>query len=195
MKYICFNKNSDYAYEINKVLIDNLDKILDFFEVKYNSTFELNIYVYENLDNMYKALNNKNIETDELSYHIKNSLYFIEPNDNLKEEYKKTILIEEIKCIEHLVCGNHPEWLMGGISDYVSDIISIKQVFENNLIDHYYSYIIVSYLIEYYTKSIFVRLIHLKQFIDYIENNNFLDEAINYYNKKYNIKASTKRKS
>lgn len=196
-KYICFNKNNEYIYEIEDILLNNKKEILDFFEVKDNGTFDFNIYVYDKLNDMYKALKEKNITTYEITYYCveKNTLYLYEPLDYNKKLYKKHIINEEINAIEHLIYGNHPKWLIDGITMYINNNINIKQILEDELESNYSSYIIVSYLIERYTKSLFIRLIFLKNFIDNIENNNILERAQNYYTKKYNKKNKFKKKS
>ena len=196
-KYICFIKNNEYIYEIEDILLNNKKEILDFFEVKDNGTFDFNIYVYDKLNDMYKALKEKNITTYEITYYCaeKNTLYLYEPLDYNKKLYKKHIINEEINAIEHLIYGNHPKWLIDGITMYINNNISIKQILEDELENNYSSYIIVSYLIERYTKSLFIRLIFLKNFIDNIENNNILERALDYYTQKYNKKNKFKKKS
>lgn len=190
-KYICFNNNEEYISYIEEVLLDRKKEILDFFETTDNGTFNFNIYVYNTLQELHNALNNKNIVTNKISYQIGNSLYFFESNDNFKEKYKQKIFNEEIRGIEHLIYGNHPKWLSDGIVMYINKV-DLETIINNENINEleepYSSYIIVSYLIEKYTKYLFIRLICIKQFIDCIEHNNVLEQAINYYKIKDKIK-------
>lgn len=189
-KYICFNKSDDYVYEIDNILCEGQNKILDFFEVK--GSFEFKIYVYNTLNEMYKALEKKNIVTNNIAYYLEesNSFYFHVPLEFNKKLYKKNIFHEEVKAIDYLIYGEHPSWLIDGISMYLNngDIkLALENINERNL-----SYITVNYMIEKYTKSLFVKLIGLQNFIDFVENNNVFDEAISYYQNIYNIKVKRK---
>lgn len=200
-KYICFNKNESYTYEVEKILINNKLEILDFFEVEDSEVFDFNIYIYKTLNDLYKVLNKKGIITNNTAYYLRkeNTFYFYEPFDYNKKLYKKNIINEEVKAIECLIYGNHPKWLVDGITMYLDKDISIKKVLEDSYIDEelepYKSYIIVSYLIEKYQKSLFIRLILLQSFIDFVEEGNIFKEAIDYYRNIYKNKEKTKDKS
>ena len=198
-KYICFNKNEDYVYEIENILCDKKQKILDFFETSDNGTFDFKIYIYNNLNEMHEALRKKNIITNNIVYYLdkNNSIYLIEPDDCFKEKYKHKIFNEEIRGIEHLIYGKHPKWLSDGIVFYINNV-DLKTIIENENINEYEepysSYIVVSYLIEQYTKTLFIRLICLQSFIDLVEGSNILDKAIIYYKNIYK-KTKIKEKS
>ena len=195
-KYIYSNRNDDYIYEIEDILQNGKKEILDFFDIKDNKSYEFNVYVFNTLDEMYEVLKKKNIITNELSYYSNNSFYFFEPDEWYKETYKKNIFNEEIKCIENSLYDNHPKWLIEGIAMYMNNELDIETIINNKTVNAYKrpysSYIIVNYLIEKYTKSLFIKLISLKQYICFIENNNILEEAINYYYEKYNKKIKIK---
>lgn len=197
-KYICTNRTINYKDEIEYLLNKEKEKILNFFETKDNGTFNFNIYIYDTKEELHNELKKRGVITDELSYQINkdNSLNFFEPIN--KKEYEKNIFYEEIKGIEHLIYGIHPRWLSNGIMMYIDNKIDVKSIIENNDINEftepYKSYIIVNYLIEKYTKSMFIRLIGINDFIKEIENSNIITEAIKYYLIKYNIKFKIKCK-
>lgn len=198
-KYICTNRNRYYKDEVEKELNIRKKEILNFFLVKDNGTFDFNIYIYDTVEELHSELRKKGIICNDISYQSNkdNSLYFVEPNDNMKEEYKNNIFYEEFKEIEHLIYGIHPKWLSDGLIMYIDNQIDIKTIIEssdiNEFIEPYKSYIIVSYLIEKYSKYMFLKLIGINDFIKEIENSNIIVDAIKYYINKYKIKIKIKK--
>ena len=198
-KYICTNRNRYYKDEVEKELNIRKKEILNFFLVKDNGTFNFNIYIYDTVEELHIELRKKGIICNDISYQSNkdNSLYFVEPNDNMKEEYKNNIFYEEFKEIEHLIYGIHPKWLSDGLIMYADNQIDIKTIIEssdiNEFIEPYKSYIIVSYLIEKYSKYMFLKLIGINDFIKKVENSNIIVDAIKYYINKYKIKIKIKK--
>ena len=198
-KYICTNRNRYYKDEVEKELNIRKKEILNFFLVKDNGTFDFNIYIYDTVEELHIELRKKGIICNDISYQSNkdNSLYFVEPNDNMKEEYKNNIFYEEFKEIEHLIYGIHPKWLSDGLIMYADNQIDIKTIIEssdiNEFIEPYKSYIIVSYLIEKYSKYMFLKLIGINDFIKKVENSNIIVDAIKYYINKYKIKIKIKK--
>ena len=198
-KYICTNRNRYYKDEVEKELNIRKKEILNFFLVKDNGTFDFNIYIYDTVEELHSELRKKGIICNDISYQSNkdNSLYFVEPNDNMKEEYKNNIFYEEFKEIEHLIYGIHPKWLSDGLIMYIDNQIDIKTIIEssdiNEFIEPYKSYIIVSYLIEKYSKYMFLKLIGINDFIKKVENSNIIVDAIKYYINKYKIKIKIKK--
>ena len=150
-----------------------------------------------------------------------NSLNFFEPKDNpddkewSKEEYEKVIFHELIHGIQFLLFGTTPEWLNEGIAKYLDGTYSkgIKWLLENYInnsimpnqseienefgmhdYDSYdYAYLMVSYLIETNGKEKLIEILQdIKQLDSCIEN--LLNNAIKYYNNKYELDVDSKRK-
>ena len=146
---------------------------------------------------------------------LDNSLNFFEPKDNpsetewSKEEYERVIFHELIHGIEFLLFGETPEWLNEGIAKYLDGTYSkgikyllenyinkikipnqseIENEFGNHDYDSYdYAYLMVSYFIEVNGKE---KLIEVLKDISKLDKykEGLLNNAINYYNKKYNLK-------
>ena len=72
----------------------------------------------------------------------------------------------------------------------------VKKIIEdesiNEFIEPYKSYIIISYLIEMYNKDILLKLIKYTDYIDKINSNDIIIDAVSYYLKKYKIKIHKK---
>ena len=135
-----------------------------------------------------------------------------------KDKYDIFIYHELIHGIQHHIYGKQPEWLMEGIAKYLDGTYQkgIKFLLDNyiskdktnnnipsmnelinefgwhqDIYDSYdYAYLIVSYLIETEGKSGFVKKIHDNNYIKELENSDIINESINYYVNKYNIKVS-----
>lgn len=147
-----------------------------------------------------------------------NSLNFFEPKDNPgdnewgKEEYEKVIFHEEIHGVQSTIYGEQPEWLTEGIAKYLDGTYSkgIKNLLDNyinkieippmielesefgmhNYDSYDYAYLMVSYLIEKFSKTEFLTMIKSPDSINKLSEE-LVSKAVNYYNCKYlnNIKV------
>lgn len=149
-----------------------------------------------------------------------NSLNFFEPKDKASDdewtkiEYEKVIFHELVHGIQYTLFGATPEWLNEGIASYLDGTYSkgIKWLLENYInntcipnqaeienefgmydYDSYdYAYLMVSYLIEINGKD---KIIEILKDVRKLNNykDNLLNNAIEYYNNKYELTTSRKK--
>ena len=137
------------------------------------------------------------------------SINYFEPADETseedwsKEEYDEIIFHEEVHAVEHALYGYHPEWLTEGIAglltgkyqkgkkylldNYISkyripDITELEgDTFCTNEYDGYdLSYLMISYLLDYYGKGEFLNIIKDNEEIKLVSNN-LIQKSIDYY--------------
>lgn len=143
-KYYCYNRNKNYKNTIEKIIQNNKDIILDFFDFKLDKEINFNIYIYDTVEDLVNGLEKRGFlnmpshmcacQKDE-----DKSLNFFEPKDNpssnewSKEEYEKVIFHELIHGIQFNIYGHQPEWLTEGIAKYLDGTYKkgIKYLFEN----------------------------------------------------------------
>lgn len=148
-----------------------------------------------------------------------NSLNFYEPSDFpsnhefSKEEYDKVIFHELIHGIQYTLFGSTPEWINEGIATYLDGTYSkgIKWLLENYInnsdipnqneienefgmheYDSYdYAYLMVSYLIEENGKETLLEMLKDSNKLNNYKDN-LLNNAVDYYNNKYELSKSKK---
>ena len=213
MKYIVQNSNSNYKNEIENIINSREKEIFKFFDSK-EINLNCNVYIYDSIENLTNGLKNRGFskDPDYMCACFKdsdNSLNFFEPKDIpsdkewSKEEYKNVIFHELIHAIQYNLFGSCPEWLCEGIAKYLDGTYKkgIKYLLDNYIINnpipnqdeienefgmheydsYIYAYLMVNYLIDNLGKDEFICLLKEKK----IDKENLLNDAINYYKKKY----------
>lgn len=143
-KYICANRSRNYKKRIEKIIEENKQKILNFFEKEDDGRFNYTIYVYDTIETLKNGLYTRGFKDgpDYMCACFKDedaSLNFYEPvdesseNEWTKDEYDLVIFHELIHAIQYSIYGKQPEWLTEGIAKYLDGTYSrgIKWLLEN----------------------------------------------------------------